>query len=42
VPHADIGEVMPDARLTIAGGGQVRVEAEISRLKAAWQAPLDW
>jgi len=43
LPHADIGVVTAEERLEIAaGGGPLRIAADIARLKAAWQAPLDW
>jgi phosphoribosylformylglycinamidine synthase len=42
VPHAMIGVVTGSPRLEITAGGRLLVDAELSALKAAWQAPLDW
>jgi phosphoribosylformylglycinamidine synthase subunit PurSL len=43
VPHAKIGEVRTRGQLEIIGtGGKPCLEANIERLKAAWQQPLNW
>ena len=46
VPHARIGQVTDDARLTIrmaqATQSQPVLEAEVFELKEAWQKPLRW
>ena len=42
VPHACLGRVTADARLEITSGGTSVISAELAKLKAAWQSPLDW
>ena len=46
VPHAAVGEVLPERRLQIVSvdpGNPVNVvDAEIDELKEAWQSPLRW
>jgi phosphoribosylformylglycinamidine synthase subunit PurSL len=42
VPLTKIGSAADGSRLTIACGGKRVVDAEISALKEAWQAPLRW
>ncbi len=41
VPHARVGEVTDDRRFQIRHATTV-IDAEIDRLKRAWQEPLDW
>ena len=41
VPHARVGRVADDDRFEIRHVTTV-IDAEISRLKRAWQQPLDW
>ncbi len=41
VPHARVGRVADDDRFEIRHATTV-IDAEISRLKRAWQQPLDW
>lgn len=42
VPWARIGEVSENSQLEILQNGAPLISAEISALKAAWQAPLKW
>jgi phosphoribosylformylglycinamidine synthase len=42
IPLACIGEVNDIPRLTITAGSQVIIDADIARLKEAWQSPLRW
>jgi phosphoribosylformylglycinamidine synthase len=42
VPLAKIGNVADDSRLLISTGGKPLVDADIAKLKEAWQAPLKW
>ncbi|MGD9721396.1 MAG: phosphoribosylformylglycinamidine synthase subunit PurL [Pirellulales bacterium] len=42
VPIARLGTVTSATQLEIRAGQHVLVAAELSALKAAWQAPLDW
>jgi len=37
-----LGEVTADRRFVVRTGKQVRVDASIDDLKAAWQRPLAW
>jgi hypothetical protein len=39
---ACIGAVTTGNRLSIKAGERALVSADITALKAAWQAPLDW
>jgi phosphoribosylformylglycinamidine synthase len=42
IPNARIGEVVDDAKLLVAHGGRHVIDANISDLKEAWQAPFRW
>jgi phosphoribosylformylglycinamidine synthase len=42
VPLARIGEVTADGRLTVVRDGKQLIDANVSDLKEAWQAPLRW
>ncbi len=42
VACASLGEVTAAPQLVVTSGKRQIVSAEIDRLKAAWQAPLDW
>jgi phosphoribosylformylglycinamidine synthase len=42
VPHAPVGIVTGSPRLEITADERLLVDAELSALKTAWQAPLDW
>ena len=43
VPCGRIGEVTDTGRLTVAGvGGETVLDAACSRMREAWQAPLNW
>ncbi|MEX0677186.1 MAG: phosphoribosylformylglycinamidine synthase subunit PurL [Pirellulales bacterium] len=42
VPHARVGEVTAAPALHVSLDGHPVMVAELARLKAAWQAPLDW
>ena len=44
IPHARVGNTVVETRLKIIDtqGGKTLIEADLSELKAAWQAPLSW
>jgi phosphoribosylformylglycinamidine synthase len=42
VPHARLGEVTAEPTLQISLDARRALVADLARLKAAWQAPLDW
>ena len=44
IPHARIGDTNSTNRLRVHDGpsSEVRIDADLAELKAAWQAPLDW
>jgi phosphoribosylformylglycinamidine synthase len=42
VPHACIGEVTAAPTLQISHDGRTVLTADVARLKASWQATLDW
>ena len=42
VPHARIGHVTENADLEVTVGGHPLILVDVGRLKAAWQAPLNW
>jgi phosphoribosylformylglycinamidine synthase len=40
LPHARVGQVLAEPVLRVAGREGMVIEAEVARLKACWQAPL--
>ncbi|WP_254513802.1 phosphoribosylformylglycinamidine synthase subunit PurL [Anatilimnocola floriformis] len=42
VPHAHVGEVTETGCLQIAGAKGLLIDAELAKLKEAWQKPLRW
>ncbi len=43
LPVAKIGAVTADRKLTVAGlAGKNAIDADVSKLKAAWKKPMDW
>jgi phosphoribosylformylglycinamidine synthase len=42
VPHARVGTVIEASQLEFVANGRPILAADLARLKAAWQAPLDW
>ncbi len=42
VPHARIGRVEAGPKFEIVAGQLPLVMADVAKLKAGWQAPLDW
>ena len=42
VPHAQVGTIDDTSQLVIRAGDTPLVQADIARLKEAWQAPLRW
>jgi phosphoribosylformylglycinamidine synthase II len=42
IPLAKVGEVTSDARVSISVDGRPMIDADVTRLKEAWQSPLRW
>jgi phosphoribosylformylglycinamidine synthase len=42
VQHARIGEVVAEPRLVVSAVGRTLIDAEVARLKEAWQATFRW
>jgi phosphoribosylformylglycinamidine synthase len=42
VPHARLGQVTDEPALEVAIDGHPVMVVDVGRLKAAWQATLDW